>query len=245
MSFWGHTMTSSKSQVLLVALVMFSLLGPLDKAAAQDNAWRSSTSSIVVMEVAQNSPTVTPASRIAASRGCNAGESVALSMTVNRGGDWITFSRSVACAPTLVGTTIFGFDRFSKKDPFNYTTATLTRGDEKFLLLDGEIIIELTSGKTPANYHVSFEMRFATKEHQERFLEGKLIEKEHIIEVSGMLMIEPDVMCRSRQSRYHYDYDRVSAPLPPRKGGDFCYRLLGLPNPKDGKAPMPRRRDEN
>jgi len=215
-------------------------------AFAQDGSWEVRKSSIKIRQSAPLPP-ATPGGKVPPLSSCNPRNTTVLYFELVRGEDVLWFSQSEACNRPVIGTSLFKYRAYSIESYHTYAIGGFTRDGTSYKLLDGEIIVELTSGNRPSNYHVTFDMRFAEEEDHARYLDGEILENDRVIRLSGMVTLEPIVVCRAWALKYEYQNTGPmhSRGAPPVRNGNFCYKLLGLPDPMTGvPAGSPRRRTD-
>ena len=214
------------------------------QATTQEEGWKPNKALVVVKEYAKSLAAVQASNmkrrpENASSVSCDPLRLSAFVLSVKRGEDNLVIQTFRPCEQPIPDSYNFTYKNFDGVEGYD---GWMNTEDESYVLLDGQMTVELTSPSFPLEYRVSFKARFATEASRERFLKGQTLPDDAILTEQGNVVVKPHAECNSELTGYKFDSRKQQMPDPVE--GHFCFTLFGVhapptPKPSPTKTPSP------
>ena len=207
------------------------------QASTQDKNWIPIQSIAIVKQenqsasavLASQSPGITKQST-STNVACDPLTLSSLILAMNKDIDILLFNISRPCDKPITDAFFFTYKPFDGVEGYD---GFIKRGSVKYVLLEGQMMIELLSPSFPLKYKITFEARFATAVNRDLHVSGMELAAEDIRSEQGTVIIEPDAQCSSKRTGYAFDSRTQQTPHPAH--GRFCFPLFGLSTPTPPK----------
>ena len=215
------------------------------QATTQEEGWKPNKAMAIVKEYAKSLATVQASNtrerpEDAPSVSCDPLRLSAFVLSVKRGEDNLVIQTFRPCEQPIPDSYTFTYQSFiSGIEGYD---GWMNTEDERYVLLDGQMTVELTSPSFPLEYRLSFKARFTTEADRGRFLKGQTLPDGAILTEQGNVVVKPHAECISELTGYRFDSRKQQMPDPVE--GNFCFPLFGVqapptPKPQPTKTPSP------